>query len=350
MSGVKQDIRSLSEEELIGEFKEMGEPSFRAKQVHQWLWKGMAYDFREMTNLPKSLREKLEERFAIRAIEIATEQRSEDGTIKFGFKVFDGAMIEGVLIPKGKRMTACISSQVGCSLNCSFCATGKLKRERNLDFFEIYDQVVMIHKAAMKNYDLPLTNIVYMGMGEPLLNYKNVVGSIRKICEPEGMGMSPKRITLSTVGIAKMIKKLADEDLKINLAVSLHAPDDKKRDSIMPINESNSIEAVMEALAYWHDRTGNRITHEYLMLNKFNEGEEDAIRLAALCRQVPSKVNLIEYNPIDDGGFKRSSGNRAHFFKNKLEEEGIIANIRRSRGMDIDAACGQLANKNEASA
>lgn len=342
---IKKDIRQLSQEQMIALFKDLGEPAFRAKQVHQWIWQKFAYSFDEMTNLPKLLREKLAENFDIRAITIVDKQVSEDGTIKFGFQVFDGEFIEGVLIPKDKRMTACISSQVGCSLTCKFCATAKLDRKRNLDFFEIYDQVVLIHKAALAHYQLPLSNIVYMGMGEPLLNYKNVVESIEKICDPECLGMSPRRITLSTVGIAKMIKKLADEQPKINLAVSLHAANNKKRDMIMPINDTNSVEAVKEALQYWHQKTGKLVTQEYVMLSHFNENEEDAEELANFCKDVPSKINLIEYNPIDGGTYERASNNRAMRFKDELEKRGVIANIRRSRGKDIDAACGQLANK-----
>lgn len=342
---VKKDIRSLTEEQLIEVFEGIGEPKFRAKQVHQWLWQKAAYTFGEMTNLPKGLREKLGEQFDIRAIEISDEQVSDDGTIKFGFKVFDGEWIEGVLIPQGDRMTACISSQVGCSLTCKFCATASLARKRNLDFFEIYDQVVLIDKKAKERYQKPLTNIVYMGMGEPLLNYANVRQSINMITSADGLGMSPKRITLSTVGISKMIKKLADDDLKVNLAVSMHAPNNKKRGQIMPINDSNDLDGVIEALDYWHEKTGIRVTHEYVMLSHFNETPEDARQLAEICKRVPSKVNLIEYNPIDGGVYERSSGNRAMNFKRELEKHGVIANIRRSRGKDIDAACGQLANK-----
>lgn len=344
-STTKKDIRSLSEEQLIALFAEIGEPKFRATQVHQWLWQKAVSSFEQMTNLSKALREKLNGQFEIREIEISDKQISEDGTIKLGFKVFDGEFVEGVLIPKDDRMTACISSQVGCSLTCKFCATASLDRKRNLDFFEIFDQVVIIDRLAKEHYGKPLTNIVYMGMGEPLLNYNNVKRSIEMITSPDGLGMSPKRITVSTVGISKMIKKLADDDLKVNLAVSLHAPTNQKRGLIMPINDSNDIDGVMEALEYWHQKTGIRLTHEYVMLNNFNETPEDAKALSILCERVPSKVNLIEYNPIDNAIYERSSGNRAMNFKRELEKHGTIANIRRSRGKDIDAACGQLANK-----
>lgn len=345
MTSTKKDIRSLTEDQLIEVFKEIGEPSYRAKQVHQWMWQKGVSSFDEMTNLPKTTRQKLSEKFAIRCIRTEDKQVSEDGTIKFGFRVFDDELIEGVLIPKGDRMTACISSQVGCSLTCRFCATASLDRKRNLDFFEIYDQVVLINKAALEAYQKPLTNIVYMGMGEPLLNYANVKRSIEMISSEHGLGMSPRRITLSTVGIAKMIKKLADDNLKINLAVSLHAPSNEKRGQIMPINDSNDLDSVVEALDYWYEKTRTRVTHEYVMLKNFNETEQDARQLAKICRRVPSKVNLIEYNPIDNAIYERSSGNRAMNFLRMLESHNVIANIRKSRGKDIDAACGQLANK-----
>lgn len=343
----KQDIRSLSLDQLTSYFKEMGEPAFRAKQVHQWLWQKMALSFEEMTNLPKKLRQALDEAFSIRILQVVDRQLSNDGTIKFGFQVFDGELIEGVLIPQGDRMTACISSQVGCSLTCRFCATASIDRKRNLDFFEIYDQVKLIDREARQEYGRGLSNIVYMGMGEPLLNYANVVKSIRAISSPEGMGMSPKRITLSSVGIAKMITRLADENLGIHLAISLHAANDEKRSQIMPINDTNSIESLKDALKYWVGKTKDLITQEYVMLSNFNEGATDAQELAAFCREVPSKINLIEYNPIDNGLFGRSSNNRAMAFKRELEAERMIVNIRRSRGKDIDAACGQLANKSQ---
>jgi 23S rRNA (adenine2503-C2)-methyltransferase len=341
----KQDIRSLGEEALIALFAQIGEPSFRAKQVHEWLWQKGVRQFEQMTNLPKTTRKKLEARFEIRSLVIVAQQVSLDGTAKLGFRVFDNETVEGVLIPKGERMTACISSQVGCSLNCKFCATALLPRKRNLDFFEIYDQVVLLNQLALEMYGVPLSNIVFMGMGEPMLNYINVKRSIEMISSPLGLGMSPKRITVSTVGIWKMIRRMADDALRVNLAISLHAPTNEKRGAIMPINETNGLDEVIDALAYWYEKTGTRPTHEYVMLQGVNDNLDDAKLLADICKRVPSKVNLIEYNPTGDGLFERSSGNRTMAFKRELERLGVIANVRKSRGRDIDAACGQLANK-----
>ncbi|MEO6901796.1 MAG: 23S rRNA (adenine(2503)-C(2))-methyltransferase RlmN [Bacteroidia bacterium] len=344
---IKKDIRALSLEELKTIFIKNGDQAFRAKQVHEWLWKKSARSFQEMTNLSKSTRELLEEQFVINAVIVDEMQVSKDRTIKNAFKLYDNNIVEGVLIPSTTRMTACISSQVGCSLTCKFCATGKLERLRNLNADEIYDQVVLIKKQAETNYNTALTNIVYMGMGEPLLNYANVMDSIFKITSPEGLNMSPQRITVSTAGVAKMIKKLGDDQVKFNLAISLHAATDEKRNKIMPINESNSIEALAEALKYFYEKTGTRVTYEYIAFKDFNDSLEDAQDLANFCKHIPCKVNIIEYNPIDDEEFKQTTVQRLEAFAAYLENKNIIVNIRRSRGKDIDAACGQLANKNK---
>jgi 23S rRNA (adenine2503-C2)-methyltransferase len=340
-----KDIRQLSLPDLTTWFKEEGESSFRAKQLYSWLWQKSATDFDEMTNLSLTLREKLKEHFAIRAVAIYKEQFSKDGTIKSAFKLHDAHIIEGVMIPVDDRATACVSSQVGCSLTCKFCATGFLKRERNLDPAEIYDQVVLIRNQAEKSLGRPLTNIVFMGMGEPLLNYSNVLASIEKITSPEGLGMSPKRITVSTAGIAKMIKKLGDDQVRFNLALSLHAANDEKRDTIMPINEQNSLEALVEALNYFYEKTGNKITFEYILLNGVNDSIEDAKEIISLCQRVPAKVNILEYNKVEGADFTRTDAQRRDAFVAFLEKKGVTASIRKSRGKDIDAACGQLANK-----
>jgi 23S rRNA (adenine2503-C2)-methyltransferase len=244
-------------------------------------------------------------------------------------------------------MTACISSQVGCSLTCKFCATGKLKRLRNLNADEIYDQVALVKNLAETKYNQPLTNIVYMGMGEPLLNYAETIRSVDRITSPDGLGMSPSRITVSTAGIAKMIMKLGDDNVKFNLAVSLHAANDEKRNHIMPINESNSLASLEEALNYFYEKTGSRVTFEYIVFKDFNDGIQDARELADFCKKTTAKVNIIEYNPIDDGEFKQTLPERLDAFTAHLESRGIIVNVRRSRGKDIDAACGQLVNKNK---
>ena len=345
--GTAKDIRKLSSTDLIGEFEKMGEPKFRAKQVYEWLWKKSARSFDEMTNLSKDLRVKLKEQFAILPVNETLTQKSKDGTVKLGMRLHDNFLVEGVMIPDDDRSTACVSSQVGCSLSCNFCATGFLKRERNLDASEIYDQVVLLNKHATEHSGRPLTNIVYMGMGEPLLNYDNVMQSIRLITGQDGLGMAQKRITVSTSGIARGIIRMADEDMNFNLALSLHAPNNEKRDQIMDINRSNRLEDVIAALKYFYDKTGNKITFEYILFDHFNDSIEDADELIALTQQVPSFVNLIEYNNVEGVTLRRAKPERRDTFLNHLRKHGVSAAVRRSRGKDIDAACGQLANKNK---
>ncbi len=322
-----------------------GEPAFRAKQVYEWIWKKSARSFDAMGNIPKTTREWLSEKFSLQIVTTAEAQISSDRTIKSSFELFDKNLIEGVLIPTRERMTACVSSQVGCSLTCSFCATGYMDRKRNLESFEIYDQVVLIRDQAQEKYGQALTNIVYMGMGEPLLNYANVLKSIEQITSPEGLGMSPRRITVSTAGIAKMIQKLGDDQVKFNLALSLHAANDTKRNQIMPINESNTLESLKAALLYFFDKTGNDITLEYIVFNKFNDTIEDARELYEFAKGIPCKINLIEYNPIAQSSFVNAEADAIAKFSAYLESKRMIVNIRRSRGRDIDAACGQLAGK-----
>lgn len=340
-----QDIRLLSLDEISQHLKEMGEQGFRAKQIYAWLWEKSARSFDEMTNLSLGLRETLKSNFSIQPIVVDKEQISQDGTIKSAFRLHDNHLIEGVMIPTDDRATACVSSQVGCSLTCKFCATGYMKRERNLDPGEIYDQVVLIQQQATKTLNRPITNIVFMGMGEPLLNYNNVLAAIDHICSPQGLNMSPKRITVSTAGIAKMIKKLGDDKVKFNLALSLHAANDEKRNTIMPINDTNSIPVLIEALNYFQESTGNKITFEYILLNGVNDTIDDARQLVELCGKVQAKVNIIEYNKIQEADFDRSKRERRDAFTEFLEKKGVTASIRKSRGKDIDAACGQLANK-----
>lgn len=341
----QRNLRHLEEPELQAFLLNSGEKPFRAKQIREWIWQKSARNIGDMTNLSKPLRQLLEENFTLGAVEVETMQKSRDRTIKNAFKLHDGQVVEGVLIPTDSRMTACVSSQVGCSLTCKFCATGKLDRVRNLDFDEIYDQVAIIREQALTNYGIPLSNIVYMGMGEPLLNYSNVLKSIEKITSPEGLNMSPQRITVSTAGIAKMIKKLGDDQVKFNLALSLHAANDAKRSQIMPINDSNTLEVLHEALNYFYEKTGTRVTLEYIVFKDFNDSVQDAKELAAFARSVKSKINLIEYNSIGDGVFHQTTENRLNAFVDVLEKNRLIVNVRRSRGKDIDAACGQLANK-----
>lgn len=346
MSQTIKDIRKLSLDEIIVDFAAVDIPKYRAKQIYDWLWNKGAGGFEEMTNLSKDLRLSLKEKYTIHQIQENLVQKSNDGTIKIGFKCIDNRMIEGVMIPAEDRMTACVSSQVGCSLNCKFCATGMLKRERNLDAGEIYDQVVFLNKQSIFHFNKPLTNIVYMGMGEPLLNYDNVMKSIGYITSPEGLGMSPRRITVSTSGVARGIIRMADEGKKFKLALSLHAADDKKREQIMDINKSNPLQDVMASLQYFYNKTGNKITFEYILFNNFNDTDEDAKNLIQLCQQVPVFVNLIEYNQVEGVTYTKANEGRTNAFKAMIERQGIDVQIRRSRGKDIDAACGQLANKN----
>ncbi|WP_443936862.1 23S rRNA (adenine(2503)-C(2))-methyltransferase RlmN [Pedobacter sp. MW01-1-1] len=341
----KIDIRGLDLPQLQQHLIAMQQPAFRAKQIYQWLWEKSATSFDDMSNLSKDLRKTLADNFTINAVQVNNSQFSNDQTIKNTFRLADGNIVEGVLIPQDDRMTACVSSQVGCSLTCKFCATGYMERKRNLNADEIYDQVVLIDKQAKENYNYPLTNIVYMGMGEPLLNYANVLKSIDRITAPDGLNMSYKRITVSTAGIAKMIKKLGDDGVKFNLALSLHAADDKKRNEIMPINEANSLKALSEALRYYFAKTKNPVTYEYIVFNHFNDELSDAMDLAKFCKHIPCKVNLIEYNPISMAAFTNAEGDKIDAFANYLKSQGITTNIRRSRGKDIDAACGQLAVK-----
>jgi 23S rRNA (adenine2503-C2)-methyltransferase len=343
----QRDIRLLSLSELEEQLLKANEQKFRAKQIWQWIWQKGARSFEEMTNLSVELRQFLAQHYEIKPIKKDKIQLSRDGTIKTRFQLHDGHFIESVLIPvpNDDRFTVCVSCQVGCSLTCKFCATGKMKRIRNLDAGEIVDQVVEVNKQCLEHFNHPLTNIVYMGMGEPLLTYQNVMRSIERITSPDGLGMSPKRITVSTAGIAKMIHKLAEDQVKFNLALSLHAANDAKRNEIMPINEQNSLDVLMDSLDAFYQQTGNRITYEYIALNGFNDTMEDAVQLLKLCRRFPVKLNIIEYNPIEGEDFSKSDESVINKFAAYLAEKGVAVTLRRSRGKDIDAACGQLANK-----
>ena len=347
MKDTKLNIRNLSQDDLIEELAKIGEKKFRAKMVFEWLWKRGAHKFEDMHNVSKKVIEHLDANFFIDAISIGDMQKSNDKTIKCAFDSYDNQITEGVLIPTTSRVTACISSQVGCSLACKFCATGRLKLMRNLTGGEIYDQVLLLSKLADEEYDQRLSNIVFMGMGEPLLNYKNMLAGIHMITSEEGLGISSKRITVSTAGIAKMIKKLGDDEVKFNLALSLHAANDAKRSEIMEINDSNNLDALAEALIYFYEKTGSRITFEYIIFKDFNDSLEDARELADFCKNVPVKINIIEYNPIDEGEFQQADASKVDAFAEFLESCNLIVNVRRSRGKDIDAACGQLANKNK---
>lgn len=343
---VKANLRHLSLSEIEDYFLKMGEKKFRAKQLYDWLWKNHVTSFEEMSNLSKDLRNKLQESFCLNALSIDATQYSSDGTVKSRFKTFDGHPVEGVLIPTEDRKTACVSSQIGCSLSCKFCATGFLPRIRNLTHDEIYDEAALINQQSLRIYNQKLSNIVFMGMGEPLLNYGNMMKAIDRISAEDGLGMSPRRITVSTAGIAKMIKKLGDDKVRFKLALSLHAANDTKRNEIMPINENNNIRALVDALNHFYKNTKNEITFEYILFKDFNDSEEDARELIKLYRQVPADlINIIEYNPIDGADFRKPAEEVVDKFMHLLEKNRVNARLRRSRGKDIDAACGQLANK-----
>jgi len=341
----KKDIRALSKEELRDFFESIGDKAFRGSQVYEWLWSKGSHSFDEMTNISKETRAHLNENFVINHIKVDQMQKSSDGTIKNAVKLHDDLVVESVLIPTKKRTTACVSSQVGCSLDCKFCATARLKRMRNLNPDEIYDQVVAIDKESKLYHGKPLSNIVFMGMGEPLMNYKNVLESIEKITSDEGLGMSPKRITVSTSGVPKMIKKLADDEVKFNLAVSLHSAIQETREQIMPFAKNFKLEDLRESLEYWYSKTKRKITYEYIVWRGINDEWIDIEALVTFCRYVPCKVNIIEYNPIDDGEFQQANPNAIDDYIEALEDARIPVTVRRSRGKDIDAACGQLANK-----
>ena len=340
-----KDIRELSLEQVQEFCLEHKMPKFRAKQVWEWLWKKRAVSFEEMTSLSKDLRELFSNNFAIKAVKIYKAERSIDGTIKYSLQLHDKLLVEGVIIPSKNRLTACVSSQVGCSLACEFCATGTMKLDRNLSASEIYDQVFILNEEAISNFGKPLSNIVYMGMGEPLLNYKALLGSVKFITTEQGLGMSPKRITVSTAGIAKMIMKLADDDVRFNLAISLHTASNSKRDILMPLNQKIKLEELRQSVQYFYDKTGSRITYEYILFKDLNDSLEDAQKLVQFAKASTCKINLIEYNTVDNLPYEKSSNKVTENFIKFLEEKKLIVNLRRSKGKDIAAACGQLVNK-----
>ena len=341
----KKDIRNIDKQDLIEFFISKKIPKFRANQVYEWLWKKRAISFDEMTSLSKELRELLKEYFVINAVKIHKAEKSIDGTAKYSLKLHDNNLVEGVLIPSKKRLTACVSSQVGCSLACNFCATGTLKLERNLSYSEIYDQVFILNEEAKLNFGRSLSNIVFMGMGEPLLNYDNLLKGINLITTEKGLAISAKRITVSTAGISKMITKLADDNVKFHLAISLHSAKDNTREELMPINRAIPLEKLQDSIRYFYDKTGSRITYEYILFSNINDSLEDAHELVKFSRISPCKINLIEYNPVDDLAYTKSSNKKTNDFIHFLENKNVIVNLRKSKGKDINAACGQLVNK-----
>ena len=341
----KNDIRSLTLDELTSFFQKNSLPSYKAKQVYEWLWKKSCLSFDEMTNISLETRKLLKNKFVINHINIDRFQKSNDGTIKNAIALFDDLFVESVLIPTKNRTTACVSSQVGCSLDCEFCATSKMDRIRNLNPDEIYDQVATINSQSLNYYGKPLSNIVFMGMGEPLLNYNNVIEGIKKITSKTGLGMSPKRITVSTSGISKMIIKMADDNVKFNLAVSLHSAIEKTRNEIMPFTKKFPLNDLKQAIKHWYSKTKKIVTYEYIVWDNINDDDEHINALVDFCKFSPSKVNLIEYNSTENSLFNSASDNIIDRYIDALEKNKIPVTIRKSRGKDIDAACGQLANK-----
>jgi len=337
------DVRSITSEELEQFLRENGEQRFRAGQIQEWLWKKGCASFQEMTTLSLLLRDKLAETFTFHVASPVQEQVSQDGSRKIAFRLHDNLTIEGVLIPAEGRTTACISSQVVCALGRTFCATGSMGFHRNLTAGEMADQVRVLDGKSREFHGIPLSNIVWMGMGEPLFNYPQVRVALDRLTSEKGMGISAQRITLSTVGIPKMIRQMADDQVKAHLAVSLHAASDAKRSVIIPFNRQHSLAELSESLVYYHQKTGKRITIEYLLLQEFNDSVADARELSEFTRKFPVKINLIEYNPVRGNPFRRSEVRRMKDFVSFLESRNLVVHVRKSRGKDIDAACGQLA-------
>ena len=342
---MKKDIRSLSLKDLCSFFESNNYPSFRGKQVYNWLWNKTCFSFDEMTNISLQLRNLLKNKFVINHIKIDDIQKSNDGTIKNAVKLFDNLLVESVLIPVKNRTTACISSQVGCSLDCEFCATSRLKRMRNLNPDEIFDQASTINLQSKLYYDRPISNIVFMGMGEPLLNYKNLILGIEKITSKDGLGMSPKRITVSTSGITKLIIKMADDNVKFNLAISLHSAIEEIRNKIMPFSKKFPLNELLDAVKYWNKKTRKIVTYEYIVWKDINDDKKDINALVEYCKSSPCKVNLIQYNKTDNPFYVAADDKIIDNYIHELEKNRIPVTIRKSRGKDIDAACGQLANK-----
>lgn len=349
----KQDLKQLSGTELEEFTEELGLKSFRSDQIYQWLYQKGVRSFDEMTNLSKDLRSRLSDIATINRIDPVHQAESKDGTVKFLFQLPDEEdyKVESVMIPDfyddgvANRLTVCVSSQVGCVFGCSFCATGKMGFFRNLSHGEIVDQVQYINEFCEHRFGKKITNIVYMGMGEPLHNYQAVTESANIITDERSIGLSPKRITVSTVGLTKQIKKLADERQPYNLAISLHAANDEKRDEIMPINNSMGLGKLKEALQHYYATMHRPVTYEYLLFDGFNDSPQDARELAEIVKWIPSKVNIIMYNNVAGVELKRAREERLDRFMKELIKHDVTATVRRSRGDDIDAGCGQLAIK-----
>lgn len=345
------DVKNLDLDSMRTLAVSLGEPAYRGTQLYRWVHGHAVADFAEMTDLPRTFRQTLDAEASIGAVRAIEVQTGADKTAKMLLELPSGRRIEAVLIPDpGKeglpgRLTACVSSQVGCAMSCTFCATGLMGFQENLTAGAIVDQVRLLDGLAKRRFGHGLTNVVYMGMGEPLLNYRSVLLSIKLLTDPALLGLAPRRLTVSTVGLARRIRQLADDHPRVNLAVSLHAPSQEKRDSIMPSvrTEATDLSALRAALSYYTSTTSRAVTFEYCLFRDFNDGETDAKQLAAFSNAVPSKVNLIQYNPVAGLPFERTSESQLNAFIRVLIARGVTVTVRRSRGQDIDAACGQLA-------
>lgn len=346
------DLKTMGRMGLEEYVEAHGAPSYRGEQLFRWIYGKGVSDFDRMTSLPKRMRRGLGRQATVTTIEVVDQQEAADHTIKTLFRLPSGREVETVLIPdidergKARRLTVCVSSQVGCAMGCEFCATGLMGFRENLTPGAIFDQVWHMNEVAEERFGRPVTNVVFMGMGEPLLNYDAVLESINILTDENSLNLSAQKITVSTVGLARRIKDLADDEVRTNLAVSLHAPDNKTRSSIMPVNEAEktSLSALKEAIQYYSKSTGRPVTYEYCLFRGVNDSTEDARRLAEVARWAPSKVNLLMYNPVEGLNFERTSEAQLERFVQVLVEEGVTVTVRRSRGQDIDAACGQLAN------
>lgn len=349
----KTDLKTLNEAELEAFAEEQGQPSYRGRQLFNWIYGKGATSFGEMTSLPKAFRQRLGAVAALPRLRVADLQTASDQTTKALYTLPSGRRVETVLIPdldeatgQARRLTVCVSSQVGCAMGCRFCATGQMGFQENLTAGQIYDQVYLMNELAEARFGKKISNVVYMGMGEPLLNYDGVLKSIALLTHEHTLGLSPRRLTVSTVGLARRIRDLADDDPRVGLAVSLHAPTNEKRSRIMPISESEKTDlaALKGAIQYYAETTGRLLTYEYCLFRGLNDTDADAEALAAVTRWAPSKVNLMLYNPVADLPFERPTEERLNAFIRQLTQRGVTVTVRRSRGQDIDAACGQLAD------
>lgn len=337
-----KNIKDYNLEELKQELKEIGEKPFRAEQIFKWLYDEKVQAFDEMTNLSLELREKLKNNYTICNFNILKKQESKDGTIKYLFDVLDGNAIETVLMKYHHGNSICVSSQIGCKMGCKFCASTGINFVRNLTSGEIVEQIIRVEQDTGER----VSNVVLMGIGEPLDNYKNVVNAIRLINHPKGLNIGARHISISTSGLVPKIYQLAEENIQCTLSISLHATDNKKRSSMMPVNNTYPIEKLLQACKDYIAKTNRRISFEYALAKDNNDNLEDAKQLVKLLKGMLCHVNLIPINKIENGKFDKSSNENIMKFRDYLNEHGIVATIRRELGSDIDAACGQLRRKN----